>query len=69
MFWIIGARDTNLILPILISGMPIGMNVVVFLQGDDENTYLGSQYCFVSVVLSMLTIPLLYFFMTKLGVC
>ena len=68
-FWAVGARNTNLILPVLISGMPIGMNVVVFLQGNDENTYLGSQYCFISVILSILTIPLLYYLMTILGVC
>ena len=64
-----GARGTNLILPVLVSGMPIGINVVVFLQGDEKNTYLGSQYCFISVIFCIITIPFLYFVMNKLGLC
>lgn len=68
-FWIMGFSGNNLILPVFVSAMPFGMNIVVFLQGNDENTYLGAQYCFISVILSILTIPLLYFLMTKLGAC
>ena len=67
-FWLIGANGNNLILPVFVSAMPIGMNIVVFLQGNDKNTYLGAQYCFISVLLSSVTIPIIYFVMESLGV-
>ena len=48
--------------------MPIGLNVVVFLQNDSGDAYLGARYCFLSVLFSIVTIPALYYLMTYVGI-
>ena len=59
-FWFMGFSGNNLILPVFVSAMPFGMNIIVFLQGNEANTYLGAQYCFISVLLCSVTIPFIF---------
>lgn len=65
---VISKLETKLFLPVYVSAMPIGLNVVVFLQDDSGDAYLGARYCFTSVLFSTVTIPVLYYLMTRIGV-
>ena len=66
--WIFGARGNNLLFSVIVSAMPIGLNVVVFLHNDSGDAYLGARYCFLSVLFSIVTIPVLYYLMTCIGI-
>ena len=66
--WLFGARGNNLLFSVFVAAMPIGLNVVVFLQDDSGDAYLGARYCFTSVLFSTVTIPVLYYLMTRIGV-
>ena len=63
-----GARGNNLLFSVFVSAMPIGLNVVVFLQNDKDDAYFGARCCFLSVLFSMGTIPLIYYLMTCAGI-
>ena len=63
-----GARGNNLLFSVFVAAMPIGLNVVVFLQNDSGDAYLGARYCFLSVIFSIVTIPALYYLMTGAGI-
>lgn len=65
---LLGARGNNLLFSVFVSAMPIGLNVVVFLQNNSGDAYLGARYCFISVIFSMVTIPVLYYLMTCIGI-
>ena len=66
--WLLGARGNNLLFSVFVAAMPIGLNVVVFLQNDSGDAYFGARCCFLSVIFSMITIPLLYFLITYAGI-
>lgn len=59
-FLLAGLRGENLIIPIFISSMPVGMNVVVFTEANGESSKTNARICFISYLMSAVTVPLLF---------
>lgn len=55
-----GLRGYELMIPIVITAMPVGMNPIVFFKGEEKDRYIGAQHCIVSILFSVITIPLIF---------
>jgi len=58
--WFVGLRGENYIIPVIISAMPVGMNVVIFAEAKNKDSKNSARICFISYVLSLLTIPAVF---------
>lgn len=58
--WLIGLRGENYVLPVIISAMPVGMNVVIFAEAYGKDSKYSARICFVSYVFSLVTIPIVF---------
>ncbi|MGE4284558.1 MAG: AEC family transporter, partial [Clostridia bacterium] len=50
-------------IPVVITAMPIPANSAILAEKFDGNAYLGAQSVFISTLLSILTIPMIAFFL------
>jgi hypothetical protein len=60
------AFDLNLMMtgiPVVITAMPIAANASILAEKYDGNSYLGAQCVFISTLLSVLTIPIIAYFL------
>lgn len=58
--WFIGLRGENYIIPIIISAMPVGMNVVIFTEAYGKDSKYSARICFVSYIFSLIAIPVVF---------
>lgn len=60
--WITGIRGIYLMLPLLITGLPLGMNLVVYpeSQGLERIATDNAKLCFISYLLSVLVLPVTF---------
>ena len=58
--WLVGLRGEHYLIPVMIAAMPVGMNVVVFPEADGADSKHGARICFVSYIVSIVTIPLVF---------
>jgi len=58
-FWSLGLRE-HLMIPVIISAMPVGLNIIVFPESIGRDTSEYARICFASYILSIFTIPLVF---------
>lgn len=58
--WLSGVRGNSFILPVIMSAMPVGMNLIIFPEADGQDSKNNGRICFVSYLLAFLTIPLMF---------
>jgi len=61
-----GMRGYELLLITILTCMPVGMNTIVFFSGKDEDRYIGAQHCIISMIFSLITIPMFIAIVTLL---
>lgn len=54
-------------LSIIVSAMPVGMNVVVFPESAGQDSTEGAKSCFISYVLALGAMPLIFFLMDTIA--
>lgn len=65
---LLGVQGQYLMLPLLITGIPLGLNMVVYpqSQGYEEQASENAKICFVSYVLALAILPCTFAIITKL---
>ena len=63
---IIGAPQEIMMLSLIAFGTPLGLNTVVFPAAYGGNVKIGASMAFVSHILSVITIPIMYYIFTVL---
>lgn len=65
---LLGAKDQFLMMPLLIAGIPLGLNLVVYpeSQGHEKQASDNAKLCFVSYLLALFVLPFTYAILTKL---
>ncbi len=58
--YLLGLRGTTLILSTAMFSLPIGMNVVVFPESVGKDSPFGASICFISYILALIAIPLVF---------
>ena len=58
--FLVGIRQTYLLLPLLIFSMPLGLNLVVFPESLGEDASENAKLCFVSYILAAFILPLTF---------
>lgn len=60
--WFSGLRDTFLMLPLLVTGLPLGLNLVVYpeSQGQERIASDNAKLCFISYLLSLILLPVTF---------
>lgn len=60
--WFAGIRGLYLMLPLLITGLPLGMNLVVYpeSQGQERIASDNAKLCFISYLLSVAVLPITF---------
>ncbi len=58
--WLIGLRGGNYIIPVLISAMPVGLNVIVFTEANNKDSKNSARSCFVSYIMALITVPVVF---------
>ena len=66
--WFLGVRGQLLFLSLLFTAMPLGLNLVVFPEslGYEEDAENNAKLCFVSFLLSLVTLPCIYAILTAI---
>jgi predicted permease len=65
--WLVGLRGENYIIPVVISAMPVGMNVVVFTEANGKDSKYSACICFISYIISLITIPIIFGFLCNIA--
>jgi len=58
--WSAGLRKEYFMIPIIISAMPVGLNIIIFSEAAGRDSREFARICFISYFLSMFTIPLVF---------
>jgi len=61
----LGAKGELMIIPLFIASMPIGLNVVVFTEANGRDSTDNARMCFISYILSFITVPLIMAFLSQ----
>lgn len=66
--WLLGVRGKLLFLSLLFTAMPLGLNLVVFPEslGYEEDAEKNAKLCFVSFLLSLITLPCIFALLTAI---
>ena len=67
--WVIGVRDLYFMLPLLITGLPLGMNLVVYPEsmGQERIASDNAKLCFISYLLSVAVLPVTFALLSYLA--
>lgn len=60
LLWLIGLRGSAFVIPVFITSMPVGMNVVIFSEANGKNSSAEARICFISYLISLITIPIIF---------
>ena len=63
-----GFRDSFLLIPLLVMSMPIGVNTVVFPESIGEDATDNARVLFISYIMALVFLPLVFSLITKLAV-
>ena len=65
---LLGVKDQFLMMPLLIAGIPLGLNLVVYpeSQGHEKQASENAKLCFVSYLLALLVLPCTFSLITRL---
>lgn len=55
-----GLEGNNFFIPVMMFSMPVGMNIVVFGEANGKDSKTGARICFVSYIMGIITIPVLF---------
>lgn len=60
--WLLGLRGQFLMLPLLVAGIPLGLNLVVFPEsrGFEQQAADNAKLCFVSYLLALVILPITF---------
>ena len=58
--YLLGARGDLLKVAIASVSLPVGMNVVVYPESSGQDSSEGAKMCFVSYLLALATVPLVF---------
>ncbi|MBR2615112.1 MAG: AEC family transporter [Clostridia bacterium] len=58
--YVLGLRGTELFLGLVSVSLPSGMNIVVYPESLGQDASANAKVCFVSVLMSLLTLPVVY---------
>lgn len=59
-FYLVGLRGIYLAFPVVMSAMPVGMNVVIFSRPEQPDYQSSGVTCFISYVIALLTVPAVF---------
>ena len=65
--FLVGLRQNYLLMPLLIFGMPLGLNLVVFPESLGEDASENAKLCFVSYILAAFILPVTFAALTWLA--
>ncbi|MFA5562161.1 MAG: AEC family transporter [Eubacteriales bacterium] len=65
--FLLGFRGPLLLIPVIITCMPVGMNVVIFEEAQNRDSKVGARIGFVSDLLAALTIPVLFVLVSQVA--
>jgi predicted permease len=65
--WLLGQRGDSLILPLVMTALPVGMNVVVFTEANGIDNKEYSRICFISCMMAAFIIPIAFSLIAALG--
>ena len=60
LLYFLGVRGMLFAIPVIICGMPVGMNTVLFAEAAGKDASESARICFVSNILGVITIPLIF---------
>ena len=65
---LLGIQGQYLMLPLLVAGIPLGLNLVVYpeSQGHDKQASDNAKLCFVSYLLALAILPVTFAVLTKI---
>lgn len=63
--YVVGVRGILFAIPVIICAMPVGMNTVLFTEAGGRDSSESARICFVSNVMGLLTIPLVFAFVSN----
>lgn len=65
---VIGMKDQFLMMPLLVAGIPLGLNLVVYpeSQGFEKQASDNAKLCFVSYILALVVLPFTFAILTRL---
>ena len=67
--WMVGMRNESLMIPVIISAMPVGLNIIIFPEAVGKDTSEYARICFASYLMSILTIPLVFMIIIYIAGC
>jgi len=65
---LLGVKDQFLMMPLLVAGIPLGLNLVVYpeSQGFEKQASDNAKLCFVSYILALVVLPFTFAIITRL---
>ena len=65
---LLGVKGQYLMLPLLVAGIPLGLNLVVYpeSQGHEKQASDNAKLCFVSYLLALAILPVTFAILTKI---